>query len=82
MPRVWEIKIGHVTVMPRKTHSGDSLELLIDRNKLQLAIAYASQMARKAHSKLEALKRGELNEQDKFELQYALAKYFSISSIR
>jgi hypothetical protein len=80
MPRTWEFKIAHVTVMPRKNYPGDFDETFIDKQKLQLAITYASQMAGKAFLKIKELKNGSLKGDDALEVQYALAKYFSIHS--
>ena len=78
MSRKWEFPAGRVTVMSRKNHPGNFDQNTIDRIKLRTAIQLASEMAKKAFVKLTQFKRGILDGDDKLEVQWALAKYFSI----
>ena len=78
MARAWELKFGNVTVMPRLNHPGDLTPDHLDTLKLRLAITYASQMVDKAYLKLRELSQNKLQNADELEVQYALAKYFSI----
>jgi hypothetical protein len=78
MSREWELRLGQVTVMPRKNHPGDVVPELIDKAKLQEAIGIASAMAGAAFMELFRFKNGQLAGDAALELHYALAKYFSI----